>query len=393
MKNTISLGCLAVLSACVPALAQSYTLVDLGAINGESHAFAISRTAAGFVTTVGSSTDFASNFQSLLYSPDPSPNPRLPGFAQAVGFDVLPDGRTIGAAYNLGGMTWHAFASEGSTVTDLGHFAARAGNQLGDVVGTTTFTTATFGGLQLPRACILTETGLTVLPTLGGQSSQALGVDALRRVVGSSLNTGDIAPRTCMWVNNLPSDLGTLGGTLGQAYDVRGPSVVGLSTLASGLAHATRWNLSATNAVLSRTDLGALTPSEPSAAHAINAAGDIVGTSNFRAVLWHNSAITDLNTLAQAPGWVLETAWDIDDRGNIVGSGTYLGFPRAFLLTPGTPCLCAGDFNCDSGVDGDDVIEFFAAWDLSLPTADINGSGGVDGDDVIVFFGRWDAGC
>lgn len=393
MKHPISLGCIALLSACVPALAQSYTLVDLGAINGESHAFAISRSTAGFVTSVGSSTDSASDFQSLLYSPTPSPNPRLPGYAQAVGFDVLPDGRTIGTAYNLGGLTWRAFASDGVAVTDLGPLAARAANQLGDIVGTTTVITAPFGGLQLPRACILTETGLTVLPTLGGQSSQALGVDASRRVVGSSFGTGDAAPRACIWVNNLPTDLGTLGGTLGQAYDVSGTSVVGLSTLASGIAHATRWNLSTTNTVLSRTDLGALTASEPSAAHAINAAGDIVGTSNFRAVLWRNSGIIDLNTLAQAPGWVLETAWDIDERGNIVGSGTYLGFPRAFLLTPGTPCLCPGDFNCDSGVDGDDVIEFFAAWDLSLATADVDGSGGVDGDDVIAFFGRWDAGC
>lgn len=54
---------------------------------------------------------------------------------------------------------------------------------------------------------------------------------------------------------------------------------------------------------------------------------------------------------------------------------------------------CAADFNLDGGVDGDDVIGFFAAWDAGDLAADFNGDGGVDGDDVIAFFGRWDAGC
>ncbi|MFN7337951.1 MAG: GC-type dockerin domain-anchored protein, partial [bacterium] len=45
------------------------------------------------------------------------------------------------------------------------------------------------------------------------------------------------------------------------------------------------------------------------------------------------------------------------------------------------------------GVDGDDVITFFADWDSASPAADVDGSGGVDGDDVILFFERWDAGC
>ncbi|MFZ4573639.1 MAG: M14 family metallopeptidase [Phycisphaerales bacterium] len=49
------------------------------------------------------------------------------------------------------------------------------------------------------------------------------------------------------------------------------------------------------------------------------------------------------------------------------------------------------DFNGDSGIDGDDVIDYFAAWDSSHPHADYTGDGGVDGDDVIRFFALWDA--
>ncbi|MFN9992757.1 MAG: GC-type dockerin domain-anchored protein [Phycisphaerales bacterium] len=57
------------------------------------------------------------------------------------------------------------------------------------------------------------------------------------------------------------------------------------------------------------------------------------------------------------------------------------------------PPQCPADFNDDGGVDGDDVIAFFAAWDAAATAADVNADGGVDGDDVIYFFGRWDAGC
>ena len=54
---------------------------------------------------------------------------------------------------------------------------------------------------------------------------------------------------------------------------------------------------------------------------------------------------------------------------------------------------CPADFNGDGGVDGDDVIAFFAAWDINDIAADFDGNGGVDGDDVIGFFGNWDSGC
>ncbi|MFZ4576071.1 MAG: hypothetical protein ACOYN0_16930, partial [Phycisphaerales bacterium] len=50
------------------------------------------------------------------------------------------------------------------------------------------------------------------------------------------------------------------------------------------------------------------------------------------------------------------------------------------------------DFNGDGGVDADDVILFFNAWDNGLIIGDLNGDGGVDSDDVIFFFGLWDNG-
>ncbi len=53
---------------------------------------------------------------------------------------------------------------------------------------------------------------------------------------------------------------------------------------------------------------------------------------------------------------------------------------------------CFADYNNDGGIDGDDVISFFADWDAGTGCADADNSTGVDGDDVIAFFGAWDAG-
>ncbi|MFZ4575407.1 MAG: GC-type dockerin domain-anchored protein, partial [Phycisphaerales bacterium] len=60
---------------------------------------------------------------------------------------------------------------------------------------------------------------------------------------------------------------------------------------------------------------------------------------------------------------------------------------------PAALTVCPADFNCENGVDGDDVIAFFGLWDAGDPAADFDGQNGVDGDDVIAFFGRWDSGC
>jgi hypothetical protein len=51
---------------------------------------------------------------------------------------------------------------------------------------------------------------------------------------------------------------------------------------------------------------------------------------------------------------------------------------------------CFADFNNDGGIDGDDVIAFFANWDANVNCADVDASQGVDGDDVILFFAAWD---
>ncbi len=56
----------------------------------------------------------------------------------------------------------------------------------------------------------------------------------------------------------------------------------------------------------------------------------------------------------------------------------------------GSPFCFVADYNGDDGIDGDDIIAFFADWGAANPAADVNFSGGVDGDDVTDFFCWWD---
>ena len=61
----------------------------------------------------------------------------------------------------------------------------------------------------------------------------------------------------------------------------------------------------------------------PGQALGINGAGQVVGSSGGRAVLWWHGGLCDLNTcLRGARGWVLTSASRVNVRGQIVGLGT-----------------------------------------------------------------------
>jgi len=75
---------------------------------------------------------------------------------------------------------------------------------------------------------------------------------------------------------------------------------------------------------------------------AVNNAGVAVGSAwlwphgeSARACIWDGQQVSFLNDLIPADsGWTLQDANDINDLGQIVGSGTLGGVTRAFLLTP-----------------------------------------------------------
>ncbi|MFZ4574753.1 MAG: alpha/beta hydrolase family protein [Phycisphaerales bacterium] len=77
----------------------------------------------------------------------------------------------------------------------------------------------------------------------------------------------------------------------------------------------------------------------------------------------------------------------------LISAGAANGRGARSFRSVATEWVCPADFDGGGGVDGDDVIAFFFAWDSSSASADVNADGGVDGDDVVLFFASWDAGC
>jgi probable HAF family extracellular repeat protein len=104
-------------------------------------------------------------------------------------------------------------------------------------------------------------------------------------------------------------------------------------------------------------NLGTLPDYTRSWAFGINNQGVVIGycdrdDERYRAFIHRDGRMIDLNTLIPADsGWVLETANDINDRGQIVGRGKHNGIRRAFLLTPTLPpdgCTIAQLCPCDN---------------------------------------------
>ncbi len=174
-----------------------------------------------------------------------------------------------------------AVISSNGVVTVLGWGRAAAINEAGQIVGN--------DGHQ---AVMFTATNLVMLGTLpGGLYSDAYRINQQGHVVGWSYQQG-LGYRGFIYRDGSMSDLGVLPGHASSfAYDINGADEVVGESFAD-------------------------------ANHPI-------------AVLWTEGIIYDLNDLVRAErGYVLEKAYGINDMGQIVGSASYNGQWRAFLLNP-----------------------------------------------------------
>jgi probable HAF family extracellular repeat protein len=163
-------------------------------------------------------------------------------------------------------------------------------NNLGQVVGY-----CSAAGVANRGFCWNSAAGMQPVGTLpGGVSSDAVGINDLSEIVGTS-DSGDAnMPHAVLWNRaGVGRDLGTLpGGTMSGAFAINiFGIVVGNGNIAGGGAHAFVWSA--------------------------------------------NSGMRDLNSLIPAnSGWELQNAVAINVAGQIVGVGTVNGQQHAFLLTP-----------------------------------------------------------
>ncbi len=193
---------------------------------------------------------------------------------------------------------------------DGGYSRPGAINDAGLVVGSAAVQYGQSSGTLHPlpnlvRACIFRTNGVVeyidardpgttvVDPNLpASHLSDAYGVNAAGHIVGDmSLTPGSTSKHAFRYIGTGLQDLGTLGGSTSSAYDINSSDqIVGTSQAASGGAHA---------------------------------------------FVWQNGVMTDLNTLLPiGSSWVLQRAYAINNRGEIVGSGAVGGVVHAFLLAP-----------------------------------------------------------
>ncbi len=337
---------------------QHYTIVDLGTLGGTS-SFALDVNNHGQVTGNSRYTNVAPNNTKLhafswTHGVMTDIGYLTNGVEFSRGYAINDSGLIVGESDN---NISKAFLWDGTTMTNLGTLGGSSAvahdiNNAGEIVGSSSNGSASRPYRRGTNG-VMEDLG-TLLGTINS-TGRAWAINEAGVAVGLSRNESNTTSQATLWNDGGIINLGSLaGGTnFSQAYAVNeaiqivGGSTAGKVTPTSStdLTRAFLWE----NGEI--TDLGALSSNTNfihSEAKDINDASQTVGyiakfsgspTFGGAAMLWENGEARDLNTLVPAnSGWVLQSAEGINDRGQIVGYGSFGGQTRAFLLEP-TPVL------------------------------------------------------
>ncbi len=333
------------------ALAANYTLIDLGTLGGtKSLGYGLNdnRQVTGYSWRISQNNNIA-----FLYDGNTMRDLGTPfgGFASH-GSGINNSGQVAGYSAISYDPIQRGFFYDGITMHDLGTLGgdsskASGVNDAGQVVGYS----EPIPGRREFRAFIWDSiNGMQNIGTLGGSDSIAQAINNSGQATGRSSNSSGES-HAFIWdsVNGM-KDIGTLGGqSFGFGINDSG-QVTGWSSPVPNVLHAFFYD----GGVM--YDIGVLdTSRNRSEGLGINDNGLVVGVSSTvsgqTAFLWDSAnGMQDLCVVTDcvSAGWsALISANDINNNGDIAGSGIVNGKIHAFLaiaLTPATPALtCQND--------------------------------------------------
>jgi probable HAF family extracellular repeat protein len=191
-----------------------------------------------------------------------------------------------------------------------------------------------------PFDAFLYEKGkMTDIPNgFGGTQVNPLDANNRGQLIGNATFADETTSHPFLWSRGEFIDLGTFGGTFGDAVSINDAgAITGHAATPDSAVHGFLWK----KGVL--TDIGTLDGDDCSAGFSINSANQIVGqsfacdnNSVSRAFLWEKGKIVDLNSvISHESDLQLLVAVSINNRGEIAGFGVLPnGNVHAFLLVP-----------------------------------------------------------
>jgi probable HAF family extracellular repeat protein len=349
-----ALGLSCALLAGDPAIAQTYTVTDLGILPGQGFTEALGINNSGDVIAFSSTLLYGLPFGNPRYyflyrdgkvfpfsssseptvavlgiARDRGENPKLRGDEDLVltGYTGVSQNPPEAFLYKDGILRSLGFLPGGD---DSVGFAVNAS---GEVAGTA------YNGDQDQFPFLYKHGNMMVIGPSGGSAS---GINDQGDVSGTGPN-GENATHAFVYHDGKGIDLGTLPGSV-TSYSAainNAMEVTGQSFSEDGsFDHAFLWSKG------QMKDLGTLPNALESYGEGINAWGDVVGGTDIGAFLYTHGKMYNLNDMIPSnSGWTLSAGIAINDRGDIVGDGTVNGIGHGFLLT--VDCKNTKNKNCD----------------------------------------------